>query len=430
MKFIKISELILQPNFLIKTPKIMMRFVNLILIFFPFLVNAQVVDFENLDNLNPGDPVGEITLEESDYSIQFYIGYDINDTVPLRIQKVAHNSLTGGFYGPESRLNCEGQIIKAERINQINDSKFSLNPELTNRERVGCHFISGILIGETLPSIFIFYNKPVMGCSADLLDVDGHDNTIEAYDIYCYRNAADYPLNPINNDPIEIRSIGQTFGQGILGDNGGVMPFNIDFIVGFTLIEIRPIQQVSGGNTVRNEFGFALDNYSPISVEQAPYIPPYMTGEQNNVAVAHNNESPTKILAIQETETTESTSNNRPFAVRNESIYFDFDSSDLTPAALEILDDVIDDINGSKGSQQKIEQIIYLSGFTDPKGDKNYNQNLSKKRVNAAAKYLIKHGVDASLIEKTYHGEDYSGDESDSDAKKRTVQITRNYRKV
>ncbi|NOQ74167.1 MAG: hypothetical protein GQ574_19320 [Crocinitomix sp.] len=272
---------------------------KIILCFIPGLVFSQVVDFENLDNLKPGDPVGEITLEESDYSIQFYIGHDINDTVPLRIQKVAHNSLTGGFYGPESHLDCEGRTIETERINQINDSKFSLNPELTNRERVGCHFISGILLGEVLPSIFIFYNKPVMGCSADLLDVDGHENTIEAYDIYCYSKASDYPLNPINNDPIEIRSIGKTYGAGILGDNGGVMPFNIDFVVGFTLIEIRPIQQVSGGNDVRNEFGFALDNYSPISVEQAPYIPPYMSGEQTDVAVAHINDKPAKAMDAQ-----------------------------------------------------------------------------------------------------------------------------------
>ncbi|NOQ74166.1 MAG: OmpA family protein [Crocinitomix sp.] len=116
--------------------------------------------------------------------------------------------------------------------------------------------------------------------------------------------------------------------------------------------------------------------------------------------------------------------------VRNESIYFAFDSYELTPAALEILDDVIDDVIGANGRQEKIEQIVSLSGFTDPKGDKNYNQNLSKRRVNAAAEYLIKHGVDSSLIEKTYHGENYNGDASDPDAKKRMVHIARNYRKA
>lgn len=393
------------------------------------MIFSQVVDFENLSNLKPGDPVGVITLEKEDYEIQFYIGHDIKDTVPLQIQQVAYNSQSGGFYGPESDLDCEGRTIETERINQINAKKFALNPELTNRERVGCHFISGVLLGEVLPSIFIFYNKPVMGCSADLLDVDGHDNTIEAYDIYCYTTPEDYPLKPINNNPIEIRSIGRTYGSGILGDNGGVMPFDIDFIVGFTLIEIRPIQQVSGGNAVRNEFGFALDNYSPTSVEEAPYIPPYMSGEENNVAVANINDKKlsmeTIIPIVKEVKPVV-----RKFSERNESIYFDFDSYRLTSAAMGILDDIVDDILGLEDLERKMEMIIELSGFTDPKGDDNYNEYLSKKRVNTATEYLIKRGVKSALIKKEHHGENYKGNASDSDAKKRTVQIKLSYRKV
>ncbi|MDG1915868.1 MAG: hypothetical protein P8I55_14925 [Crocinitomix sp.] len=219
--------------------------IKFILCFLPVIGFSQVVDFENLPNLNPEDPVGVITLVEEDYNIQFYMGHSIQETIPLILKRVAHNSRPGGFYGAESHLDCEGKTIETMSINQINAVNFALNPEITNRERVGCHFISGILLDEVLPSIFIFYDKPVLGCSADLLDVDGHDNTIEAYDIYCYATPEDFPLKPVNNDPIEIRSIGRTFGHGVLGDNGGVMPFNIDFTVGFTLIEISPIHKSS-----------------------------------------------------------------------------------------------------------------------------------------------------------------------------------------
>jgi outer membrane protein OmpA-like peptidoglycan-associated protein len=418
------------PDFCLPKPINMTLFLKFILCFIPVIGFSQVVDFENLSNLEPGDPVGVITLEEEDYNIQFYIGHNIEDTIPLKFEKVAHNSGAGGFYGPESHLDCEGQTIVTKRINQINAKNFALNPEITNRERVGCHFISGILLGEVLPSIFIFYDKPVKGCSADLLDVDGHENTIEAYDIYCYSSYEDYPLKPINNDPIEIRSIGRTFGPGILGDNGGVMPFNIDFTVGFTLIEIRPIQQVSGGNEIRNEFGFALDNYSPISVEQAPYIPPYLAGEDNDVTVAHNDDSKEKFAVNFIEEQAVESPIERTFTTWNESIYFDFDESNLTSAAKKILDDIVDDVLALKKMQPKMEISLDLSGFTDPKGNEAYNQRLSKKRVDAAATYLMQHDVEASLIKKSHHGENYSGNTNDTDAKKRTVQIKLNYRKA
>jgi len=149
--------------------------IKFILCFLPVIGFSQVVDFENLPNLNPEDPVGVITLVEEDYNIQFYMGHSIQETIPLILKRVAHNSGPGGFYGAESHLDCEGKTIETMSINQINAVNFALNPEITNRERVGCHFISGILLDEVLPSIFIFYDKPVLGCSADLLDVDGHD---------------------------------------------------------------------------------------------------------------------------------------------------------------------------------------------------------------------------------------------------------------
>ena len=49
----------------------------------------------------------------------------------------------------------------------------------------------------------------------------------EAYEIYYYTSEADFPDNPINSEPIKIRTTGPSFGKGEIGEDGGVVPFNI-----------------------------------------------------------------------------------------------------------------------------------------------------------------------------------------------------------
>ena len=67
---------------------------------------------------------------------------------------------------------------------------------------------------------------------------------------------------------------------------------------------------------------------------------------------------------------------------------------------------------------------IRLDGFADQRGDAEYNQQLSKRRVEFVRDQLIAAGVDASRISATAHGEVTAEDESvDSFALERRVSL-------
>ena len=396
----------------------MIKFGSILLLLFFFLgsfmlnsLHSQTVDFENFDQLSPGDPIGTISV--NDIRFRIFKSYNLKDSTSLTLQKVGFEARSGGYYGPEYSFDCNGNPTPTIRKNQVNDSLYALNPAFTNRERIGCYFISCDLEGRTLPSVFIQYEKPIRQCSADLLDVDGHENTIEAYDIYLYADLKDYPNNPISTKPIAVRSKGKTYGPGLIGDNGGVLPLKIEADSPFMLIEFRPIQQITPQNDVRYDFGFAFDNFSPSRIEKAPYTPPYLV-EGNHDQIRHV--PPTK-------------KNTRPFVSRQEDIYFDFDQFSLTTASVAILRDIMDDIRHYQKPESNIEFTLILSGYTDPSGSDLYNKYLSKKRVMAAKNYFLKQGVKAAFIEVAYFGEQYHRDVNDPDWKKRTVHIELKYRK-
>jgi len=363
---------------------------------------GQLVDFENLPGLIPGDPVGRLTAPNSTCTIEIFFGNSLKKTTHLSLQKVGYDAKDGGFYGPEFDTDCEGKRIPNGWSNQVNTLPYANDPRLSNRDRVGCYFISTVLKGTSLPSIFILYEGGTTSCSADLLDVDGHANTIEAYDIYYYAEKSDFPANPINKSPLEIRAKGETFGLGILGDNGGILPFKIESEEPFTLIEIRPIQQVNIRNDVRLEFGFALDNFSPCSVEEAK---PALI-EEKNVPI---DEDLTPIVQEKNKQEVIHAPSIRP-------VYFDFDSAELTEKAKETLAQLI------ILNKKKTITTIYLTGFTDPKGSDAYNLALSKRRVNTVQHYLIANGFSASQLNIDAKGEAYP-DQAKEDWEKRTVAI-------
>jgi outer membrane protein OmpA-like peptidoglycan-associated protein len=60
---------------------------------------------------------------------------------------------------------------------------------------------------------------------------------------------------------------------------------------------------------------------------------------------------------------------------------------------------------------------VQLNGHADPRGDDEYNETLSAQRVQAVRDTLVAHGVDASRIEWSAHGErDSRAPEGDLDA--------------
>jgi peptidoglycan-associated lipoprotein len=82
-----------------------------------------------------------------------------------------------------------------------------------------------------------------------------------------------------------------------------------------------------------------------------------------------------------------------------QTVYFDFDSYDLTSEARSTLE-----ANAECLQQKKV--AVTLAGHCDERGTEEYNLALGEKRANAARKYLATLGVDDSLMRVVSYGEE------------------------
>lgn len=80
-------------------------------------------------------------------------------------------------------------------------------------------------------------------------------------------------------------------------------------------------------------------------------------------------------------------------------IYYEYNSSNLTSKAPEVLTEVVDFLKANEN--YNVEVIAH----TDDKGAEDYNLQLSKFRSKAAAKYLISEGIEISRIKNLWFGE-------------------------
>lgn len=76
-------------------------------------------------------------------------------------------------------------------------------------------------------------------------------------------------------------------------------------------------------------------------------------------------------------------------------VFFDFDRSNISPTAAQILNDT-----ASRAKQNKVTGID-LTGHTDSSGSEAYNQALSERRADAVKAELIKDGIPAMEITST-----------------------------
>jgi OOP family OmpA-OmpF porin len=79
---------------------------------------------------------------------------------------------------------------------------------------------------------------------------------------------------------------------------------------------------------------------------------------------------------------------------------FEFDSAELKPEMMQMLDDVAAKIEASPGDEN-----IMIVGHTDSTGPESYNQGLSERRARSAADYLIQQGVSQDRISISGMGE-------------------------
>ncbi len=79
-------------------------------------------------------------------------------------------------------------------------------------------------------------------------------------------------------------------------------------------------------------------------------------------------------------------------------IFFDFDKSELKPAACPLLKEFVNILE--KNPEMRVE----IQGHTDSEGDEVYNQTLSEKRAMAVKAYLVKQGINSNRLETKGYG--------------------------
>jgi peptidoglycan-associated lipoprotein len=79
--------------------------------------------------------------------------------------------------------------------------------------------------------------------------------------------------------------------------------------------------------------------------------------------------------------------------------YFDFDSSNLRPDAIEALNAHIAALQGN-------DRNVRLEGHTDERGTREYNMALGERRANSVRDYMVANGIASYRIETVSYGEE------------------------
>ena len=82
------------------------------------------------------------------------------------------------------------------------------------------------------------------------------------------------------------------------------------------------------------------------------------------------------------------------------SVYFDYDSSDLTPATRDVLQ------ASFQQAQKQPDRDVRIEGNCDERGTREYNLALGQRRADAAKQYLVNLGLDGSRITTISYGKE------------------------
>ncbi len=96
-------------------------------------------------------------------------------------------------------------------------------------------------------------------------------------------------------------------------------------------------------------------------------------------------------------------------------VYFGFDQAELSDGTQTALLGLVKELQSNPGT------TVELGGFTDPKGSRDYNYQLSQRRVDAVRRFLIEQGVEITRILSVGLGP--LADRGVPDEKKRRVTV-------
>ncbi len=95
--------------------------------------------------------------------------------------------------------------------------------------------------------------------------------------------------------------------------------------------------------------------------------------------------------------------------IMSEDVYFDYDKSELTDKARDLLSQVGDALN----KEQRF--TVLVEGHTDERGTESYNMTLGSKRSQKVVEYLKNYGVSNSRLKSVSYGEEKPKAEGESE---------------
>lgn len=110
------------------------------------------------------------------------------------------------------------------------------------------------------------------------------------------------------------------------------------------------------------------------------------------------------------------TNRHNPKVVESMDVYFGFDLSDLSDGAQTALLGLVKELKANPGL------TVALEGYTDPQGAREYNYQLSRRRVEAVRRFLAEKGVQLSRVQSIGLGP--IADRGQPEEKKRRVTVT------
>lgn len=157
----------------------------------------------------------------------------------------------------------------------------------------------------------------------------------------------------------------------------------------YSVLDLDSKQETYKGNTPAGTFFVSIEasrNYA-LQVQKEQYL---FYSQNINLKEINSQQKPYELEILLEPIAT-----NNKITLNN--VFFDFDKSELDAVSFLELDKVVELLQ--KNPTLKIE----ISGHTDIKGDKKYNQTLSQKRAESVVNYLVQKGIDKTrLLAKGY----------------------------
>ena len=121
-----------------------------------------------------------------------------------------------------------------------------------------------------------------------------------------------------------------------------------------------------------------------------------------------------------------------PFYVEipHEEVNFEFGKADVLPAEEGKLAKTLQDVRGAlRKFGNEFKARLYVAGYTDTVGTREYNQDLSDRRAMAIARWFTAHGLEVRVCYQGF-GEDalavHTPDETPEPRNRRTIHVLAN----